>query len=137
MDVSNLTTANSVAAPVAKKTGAASANVPVVHGNPLPDVGQVRARSEKSQVDNSQSEASASPPSAEELRELVGQANVSLQARFSDLKFTVDEGTDISVVRVEDSETGELIRQFPSKAMIAIARALDEMQQGSVFEEKV
>ena len=137
MDVSNLTTANSVAAPVAKTKGTVGANVPVVHGNPLPDAAQVRARSDKSQVEKSQSEALASPPSTEELRELVGQANESLQARFSDLKFTVDEGTDISVVRVEDSETGELIRQFPSKAMIAIARALDEMQQGSVFEEKV
>lgn len=137
MDVSNLTTSPSVAASIAKSTGVAGPNKPAAQGNSLPGTGQARVRSEKPQVDNSQnSKAAAAQPNAAELRELVGQANNALQARFSDLKFTVDEGTDINIVRIEDSETGEIIRQIPSEAMLAIARALDEAQQGMMLEEK-
>ncbi|VAX01582.1 hypothetical protein MNBD_GAMMA19-350, partial [hydrothermal vent metagenome] len=76
-------------------------------------------------------------PNTEELNKLVEQVNMTLQGRFSDLKFTVAEGTDINVVRIEDAETGELIRQIPSEAMVAIARALGEAQQGMMFEERV
>ena len=106
MDISNLPT-NSAAVPATKTTGAVSASVPIVQGNSLPDAGQVRALSTKPLVDNSQDAAPVSQPNAEELSELVGRANEALQARLSDLKFTVDEGTDINIVRVEDSETGE------------------------------
>lgn len=134
MDVSNLTTRNSMAA---SATTVAATNKPAIEGSSLPDVGQVRVRSEKSQVDKPDNGTSLPEPNTEELRELVTQANESLQARFSDLKFTIDEGTDINIVRIEDSETGELIRQFPSEAMVAIARSLDEVRQGMVFEEKV
>lgn len=133
MDVSNLTTRNSTAASVTTT----ATNKPATEGNTLPDAGQVRVRSEKSQVDTPENGTSLPEPNTEELRELVTQANESLQARFSDLKFTIDEGTDINIVRIEDSETGELIRQFPSEAMVAIARSLDEVRQGMVFEEKV
>lgn len=134
MDVSNLTTRNSMAA---SATTVAATNKPAIEGSSLPDVGQVRVRSEKLQVDKPDNGTSLPEPNTEELRELVTQANESLQARFSDLKFTIDEGTDINIVRIEDSETGELIRQFPSEAMVAIARSLDEVRQGMVFEEKV
>ena len=132
MDVSTLTTRNSMAA---SATTVTATNKPAFNGNSLPDVGQVRVRLEKPQVDKPADGTTTSEPNTEELRVLVGQANEVLQARFSDLKFTVDEGTDINIVRIEDSETGELIRQFPSEAMVAIARALDNVKQGMVFEE--
>ena len=140
MDAFNLTQIGSAASSVAKT------NTPTVNGNALPDVGQVHVGSEYRQDDigsASQSTAAfpasqspASQPNAEELQDLVKQANVALQGHSSDLKFTIAEGTDISVVRVEDTETGEVIRQFPSEEMVAIARALGEAQQGMMFEEK-
>lgn len=133
MDVSNVTIKGSTAASVAPAVGTAR---PAGQGNSLPDVRQVEVRSETSQAVTPQENTSVNQPNIAELRELVGQANEALQARFSDLKFTVDDSTNINIVRIEDSETGELIRQFPSEAMLAIARALDNMQQGSVFEEK-
>jgi flagellar protein FlaG len=125
MDISNVNTTHSAAA-VVKATGAAVPRTPATQGNSLPLVGQDKVRLEKPE----------SQPTAAELRDLLGQANAALQARFSDLKFTVDEGTDINVVRVEDSETGEVIRQFPSEAMLAIARALADVEQGMMLEEK-
>ncbi len=114
------------------KTGSVTRQSPITSGNSLPDARQVRVRTEARQ-----DVTPVSQPNTEELNKLVEQVNMTLQGRFSDLKFTVAEGTDINVVRIEDAETGELIRQIPSEAMVAIARALSEAQQGMMFEERV
>ena len=44
------------------------------------------------------------------------------------LQFAIDDTTDKPVVRVTDASTGELIRQFPSEEILAIARSLDKMK---------
>ena len=139
MNVSNVTQLGLEASSVAKATGISGAGKSAAIGNTLPEIGPVDVRSENPQVTNSasQNNTSAPQPNSKELHGLVDQANETLQGRFSDLKFTVAEGTDISVVRIEDSKTGELIRQVPSEAMVAIARALDEAQRGMMLEEHV
>jgi len=125
MDVSDLIKTGSVPSSIARQS-------PVTSGNSLPDARQVRVPTEARQ-----DVTPVLQPNTEELNKLVEQVNMTLQGRFSDLKFTVAEGTDINVVRIEDAETGELIRQIPSEAMVAIARALGEAQQGMMFEERV
>ncbi|MBL1275531.1 MAG: flagellar protein FlaG [Ectothiorhodospiraceae bacterium] len=132
MDISNLTTTNTVATSVAKPSGGGGANKLAAQGIILPETAAPVAGSETI----AKSDNTALQPDTKELRNLVNQANATLQARSSDLKFTVDEASNISVVRIEDSDTGELIRQIPSKAMLAIAQALEEFTQGSVLEEK-
>jgi uncharacterized FlaG/YvyC family protein len=131
MDITNVTGRNSAAVTV---TAVANTNKPAAQGNSLPDIRGVDVRPGTLPADNPQVEATASQPNSAELRELVGQANELLQARFSDLKFTVDEGSNTNIVRIEDSATGEIIRQFPSEAVLAIARAFESMKQGTVFE---
>ncbi|MCF6257917.1 MAG: flagellar protein FlaG [Gammaproteobacteria bacterium] len=125
MDVSDLIKTGSVPSSIARQS-------PVTSGNSLPDARQVRVP-----IEARQDVTPVLQPDTEELNKLVEQVNMTLQGRFSDLKFTVAEGTDINIVRIEDAETGELIRQIPSEAMVAIARALDEAQQGMMFEERV
>jgi len=132
MDVSNLTMSGPVAPFVAKVSGDTGTAKPATQGNSLPGLGQVRALSE-----NPQGAGSASPLNKEELHNLVDQANEVLPVRFSHLKFSVAEGTNINIVRIEDSETGELIQQIPSEQMVALARALDELKQGMMLKEKV
>lgn len=144
MDVSNVSQTSSSSSSVATTvatTGTVRTQKSAAVGNALPDAGQVRARSTAqpdAEVTSLQlKDLAASPqPDSKDLQNLVEQANHSLQSRSSDLKFTVAEGTDISVVRVEDKETGEVIRQFPTEAMVAIARALGEPQQGAILEEE-
>jgi len=139
VDISNLTKTGSVSLQVTKTTADSFGSQTLATvGNSLPDAEQARVRAEDSLSTNPVSPPSISPLSSEELNNIVAQANVTLQGRSSDLKFTVAEGSDISVVRIEDSKTGELIRQIPSEAMVAIARALDQAQRerGMVFEEK-
>jgi len=134
MDVSNITKASLTTSSVSTVTGNSIARQSsMVSGNALPDARQVRVLRTEARQDMTP----ISPQNTEALNKLVDQVNMTLQGRFSDLKFTVAEGTDINVVRIEDAETGELIRQIPSEAMVAIARALDEAQQGMMFEERV
>lgn len=133
MDVSDL---SMKASPVAVKgDGAVDVKKSVNHRDTLPPLQQ--ATVQPATPAKSQESDSPSQPSTENLVNLVDQANHAMQSRSSTLKFTMAEGTDTYVVRIEDSETGELIRQIPSEQMIAIAKALDELKQGSVLEEKV
>jgi len=83
---------------------------------------------------------SASPalpqPSVEELKGAVETINKALQQTSLDLEFSVDAGTDRTVVRMVDTSTGELIRQYPSEATLAISRSIEEFQQGLFLTEK-
>lgn len=81
-------------------------------------------------------EASDSPVDMGALQANVDKANEAMSMRLSNLQFTVAEGTDIPVVRIEDAETGELIRQIPSEEMVALSKALEDLQQGMLLEEK-
>lgn len=131
MDISNLTQASSATSAVSKVAEAIGISKPSPQGNSLPVQKATRDPS-----GNSPSETAAQP-SPEELRNLIDQANSVLSRNSSNLKFTVADGTNINVIRIEDSETGELIRQVPSETMLAIARAFDEIKQGVMVEEKV
>jgi flagellar protein FlaG len=44
------------------------------------------------------------------------------------LDFQVDEDTGIHVVKVLDTDTKEVIRQFPSEEILAIAKAFDTVK---------
>lgn len=78
----------------------------------------------------------ARQPSAEELENAVKTLNQSMKANNSSLAFSVDQDTQQTVVSVLDSQTGEVIKQFPSKEAIAISKAIGEIQQGLLLKQK-
>tara|TARA_R110002073_G_scaffold309995_1_gene480549 strand:- start:1839 stop:2198 length:360 start_codon:yes stop_codon:yes gene_type:complete len=51
------------------------------------------------------------------------------------LLFSIDKDTGITVVKVMDTNTQEVIRQFPTEEAISIARTLDKVQ-GLLFDGK-
>jgi flagellar protein FlaG len=53
----------------------------------------------------------------------------------SSLSFSVDDVSGRQVVTIVDTQSNEVIRQFPSKEAIAIARALDKLQ-GLLIKDK-
>lgn len=57
----------------------------------------------------------------EKLNKFVGGANAELQ-------FTLDTDADLTVVKIMDKETKQLIRQFPSAEAVQIAKVLDKLQ---------
>jgi len=132
VDVFDFKMTGSVAPFDAKTKGVARTAEFVAQGNSLPESRQVRAGPESPQNTNA-----VTQPNTEQLRNLVDQVNKALSVNSSNLKFTIADGTNINVVRIEDSETGELIRQIPSETMLAIARAFDEITQGAIIRERV
>lgn len=71
----------------------------------------------------------------DELKDAVKKANQTINFLRSNLQFTVDEATGIDVVKFIDVQTKEVIRQIPSKEMLAIARRLDELT-GMLIRDK-
>lgn len=132
MDIYNSTMAGPSSPVTAKANSMSETSAPAVQrsARPEPDLSRIAT------VEKPQDEAAVSASGSEDLNLLVDRANESFSVKSSNLKFSVVEGTNISVVRVEDSETGELIRQFPSEEMVAFVKALDEMKQGAMFEER-
>lgn len=74
--------------------------------------------------------------SAEELKSAVAAINQVMQQTNLGLQFSVDTDTQQTVVRMVDTSTGEMIRQFPSEATLAISRGIEQFQQGLLFTQK-
>ncbi|MDD5176134.1 MAG: flagellar protein FlaG [Sterolibacterium sp.] len=75
-------------------------------------------------------------PSSEQIRKAVESVKQMVNSTSANsLDFSIDEQSGKTVVRVTDSDTGEVIRQIPSKEMLEIARSLDQMQ-GMLLKQK-
>lgn len=74
-------------------------------------------------------------PTDAQVREAIGAANAALKQVTSDLEFSRDTETGKIVVRIVDADTQQIIRQFPSEEMLAIARALDRFE-GFLIKQK-
>jgi flagellar protein FlaG len=70
----------------------------------------------------------ANTPAAD-VQNAVQQLNAYVQNMRRDLRFSVDEDSGRSVVKVVDSETGETIRQFPAEEVLAVSRVLSEVME--------
>ena len=63
------------------------------------------------------------------------QIDRKLAESFSDLRISVDDTLNRPVVRVVDSNSGELIRQVPSEEALRIAKRLDALS-GVLLRDK-
>lgn len=66
---------------------------------------------------------------AAQISEAVSSINKIVQNIQRDLSFNLDEDSGQTIIRVVDSESGELIRQIPSEEALAIALQLRDLQQ--------
>jgi flagellar protein FlaG len=80
--------------------------------------------------------ASASAPSPEQLNNAVKVINQVMQQSNQALEFSIDSSTKIPVVTLTDTQTGEVIRQFPSKETLAISQSIDQYQRGLLLTQK-
>jgi flagellar protein FlaG len=74
-------------------------------------------------------ESSESRVEAKELKAAVLDINEYVQSIQRTLQFSIDDETGTTVVKVLNSETQELIRQFPPEEVLALARHLQESQE--------
>jgi len=76
--------------------------------------------------------ASSQAPSPEHVAQAVKQVNATFTEKGQNLYASIenDLATGISVVKFQDRNTKEVISQYPSKVIIAIAEAFAQMQNG-------
>lgn len=73
------------------------------------------------------------------LRSAVRDINSFVQTQQRNLEFSVDEDTGMTVVKVVDPQTGDVIRQIPSEVALSLARALsegDEFRDGFMLRDR-
>lgn len=73
-----------------------------------------------------QQESKIEPLSAEELRAMLDEINSALYSQNRALKFEINDKTEDLVVRVMNTKTDEVIRQYPSEEVLALRARLLE-----------
>ncbi len=85
---------------------------------------------------NKVNQTTAAKPSDNELQQAVDQANKVLESKTSkELQFSVDKSTGIPVVKMINQQSGETLLQFPSDAMLQIAKYIDQ-STGTLVSKK-
>lgn len=74
-------------------------------------------------------------PSPMQLQQAVQDINRKL-SNSTALEFSIDKSTGVTVVKVKDKESGEVIRQIPSDAALAIAESIGEFQKGLLLKQE-
>jgi flagellar protein FlaG len=84
-------------------------------------------------------QAAPQQPSSGQLQNAVDGINLAMRQSNQNLEFSVDTSTKKPVVKMVDTQTGDLIRQFPSEETLAIARSIDQFlqRQGLLLNQKV
>lgn len=75
-------------------------------------------------------------PTPSELKIAVAAINSVMRQSNLNLEFSVDANTRETVVKMVDTSTGELIRQIPSEATLAISRGIEQFRQGMLLTQK-
>jgi len=70
-----------------------------------------------------------------EVEQAVDKISEFVSALQSELSFSIDDATGSQIVKIMDSQTQQVIRQFPSEEAVAIAHALDKLQ-GLLIKDK-
>lgn len=69
-------------------------------------------------------------PTASHLKSMVDGINQALQQSSNkNLEFSIDAESNKTVVKLVDNQTGDIIRQYPSEATLAISKAITQMQE--------
>lgn len=103
-----------------------------------PPGGRVSADTARVVVESRSEDAHQQHVTPEQLHVAVQGLNQALQQAHQTLHFSVDSSTKTPVVSLTDSETGQVILQFPSKAALSISQSITELQQrqGLLFNQK-
>ncbi len=87
--------------------------------------------------------SSNEPVAEQEIESAVGEISEFVQAKNRNLDFSFSEESNRSVVKVTDSETGDLIRQIPSEEVLRLSERIRDVQSdvgaavGVLFNKEV
>ncbi|SDW78358.1 flagellar protein FlaG [Nitrosomonas oligotropha] len=88
-----------------------------------------------SPVSTADPRVNSSPRSEDQVNEAVQKIQGTVDNLAHNLRFSIDEDTGKTIIKVMDVHTEEIIRQIPSEEAVEIARTLDKVQ-GLLFNGK-
>ncbi len=114
--------------PSLPSTGSVAATAPVVRAAPVKSSGFEGDAPPAVPSSSAPVAVKASAPTPAQLQQAVEQANKVLEVKTSnELRFSIDKSTHIPVVKMINQKTGETLLQFPSEAMLQIAKSIDQV----------
>lgn len=87
--------------------------------------------------EDSAGQSPANPSGAEELEQAVATLNDYVQNTERKLNFQLDEDAGLTIIRVFDKQTDELIRQIPNEEAVSLAQKLNEEEPLLLFSAQV
>ncbi len=94
-----------------------------------PTAGSVRQSSLQSEIAKrvGQDKEATQPLDKEELTKVVEEMNQFVQSIQRELRFSIDEDSQATVIKVFDSQTDQVIRQIPAEEILNVMNSLSEM----------
>lgn len=91
--------------------------------------------SAKAEDDTSRSRDGMPPATLGQIQSALQEVREALAPVAHNLRFSIDDDTGRTVIKIIDSSTDQMIRQIPSEEILAIAKALDRLQ-GLLIKQK-
>lgn len=133
MDINDVAS-RAAATPPPPRQASLSPGLQTVHSQASPRLSDAAKTWQQPELSANES-SQAKPGGLEELRAAVEKIQEFVSSTASDIKFSIDEDSGQTVVKVVDRETKEVIRQIPSQEMLDLAQALDKLQ-GLLIKQK-
>jgi len=70
------------------------------------------------------------------VEEAIDRLNEQMTANGRDLRFSIDRRLDRTVVTVQSSASGEIVRQIPDEALLRVARSIEDLK-GVLYNEVI
>ena len=62
------------------------------------------------------------------LKQRVDELNAAMKTHASSIEFSIDDDSGRTIVKVVDTDTDTVLRQYPSKELLAISKQIDKFQ---------
>ena len=62
------------------------------------------------------------------LKQRVDELNAAMKIHASSIEFSIDDDSGRTIVKVVDTDTDTVLRQYPSKELLAISKQIDKFQ---------
>jgi flagellar protein FlaG len=72
--------------------------------------------------------AEAAEADPKEVKQRVEELNAVMKQHASSILFSIDEESGRTIVKVVDTDTDTVLRQYPSKELLAISKQIDKFQ---------
>ena len=97
-------------------------------GNNQPDPQLRAARQVTEQAEAARTGAEPAEADPKEVQQRVEELNAAMKQHASSILFSIDEESGRTIVKVVDTETDTVLRQYPSRELLAISKQIDKFQ---------